>query len=39
MSGLHYVVILLARWSVGEAIGYFTRALPRASSFLILAVL
>lgn len=30
IGGLHYVAILLASWSFGEAMGYFTRALPRA---------
>jgi len=32
VGGLHYVVILLASWSFGEAIGYFTPALCRPAS-------
>ena len=29
LGGMHFIAILLAGWSFGEAIGYFTRALPR----------
>jgi len=32
LAGLHYVAILLASWSLGEAMGYFTRTLPRVRS-------
>jgi hypothetical protein len=32
VGALHFIAILLASWSFGEAMGYLTRALPRAPS-------